>query len=470
MASSTFSGDLGLVGLFDLGQLLMLNRATGCLTVTSEGRKGYLYFLDGQIVNAIDDVFDEGQGAACHVFAWRTGRFEFRPEPPGGATPIQIGTESLMLEAARLLDEAGQDGAAGAPGEALRLREKTEAAEALREAFSRLAREAREAPASDAGPALPSSLEALVEPDDRLLIRPGFPPRLRRQGAWRSVRDEPLTFEAFEAVKVRLLGVSPACQTSPDPAGAGGAGGAGAGPAGGPAETPAILRRVVLPAGQAVEFAFIPGRGGDALLLRPADLPPPDRAALSGPLDRFEEVLGQARGLVVVGGSDHPTRERLLASIVVALGDRPHETVLLVPGGAPWRHAEAAGTLIQVAPGNMAGAIEAVGPSRVVFTGWAPQPLHLLEALETVGLAVVSSIGSDPGVLVAGWLARLAGADPRRVGAALAGLPLALIAARPDSGGAPLPGFDAWLLSEEERDLALRGEAAALSRSLSGRA
>src|SRR5205823_3359139 len=98
-AGSSFAGDIGAIGLFDLGQLLMMNRATGCLAVTSDSKRGSLYFREGQIVNAVDDEYHDGEGAAYKVFAWRTGRFEFRSEAVAGASSIHVKTESLMLEA-----------------------------------------------------------------------------------------------------------------------------------------------------------------------------------------------------------------------------------------------------------------------------------------------------------------------------------------------------------------------------------
>jgi len=82
MKSATIlHGELGLIGLFDLGQLLMLNRATGCLSVQRDDRKAFLYFADGQLVNAVDDKLVEGEASAHRIFAWRTGSFEFRVEP-----------------------------------------------------------------------------------------------------------------------------------------------------------------------------------------------------------------------------------------------------------------------------------------------------------------------------------------------------------------------------------------------------
>src|SRR5690349_20942538 len=95
------SGELGLLSLFDLSQLLMLNGATGELSVLHEGARGFFYFERGQIVIAIDDQFREGEGAAYHLFTWKTGTFEFRALPPTGSRAIQESTEGLMMEAAR---------------------------------------------------------------------------------------------------------------------------------------------------------------------------------------------------------------------------------------------------------------------------------------------------------------------------------------------------------------------------------
>ena len=39
----TLAGELGLISLFDIGQLLMLNRATGVVSVLSDSRRGSLW-------------------------------------------------------------------------------------------------------------------------------------------------------------------------------------------------------------------------------------------------------------------------------------------------------------------------------------------------------------------------------------------------------------------------------------------
>ena len=100
-------GELGLLSLFDLVQLLMLNGATGLLRVASSGRQGHFRFDRGQVAGAIDDVGPDGLESAYRLFAWRTGTFAFSVGTPGGERTIEDSTEAVMLEAARRMDESG---------------------------------------------------------------------------------------------------------------------------------------------------------------------------------------------------------------------------------------------------------------------------------------------------------------------------------------------------------------------------
>ena len=115
-------GELGLLSLFDVAQLFMLTGATGTLHVQSEGRKGFLRFERGQVTNAVDDQLAQGEEAAYRVFAWRTGTFDFRVEPPTGGRSIQEGTDALMLEAARRVDESAATEGGRSIARALHLR------------------------------------------------------------------------------------------------------------------------------------------------------------------------------------------------------------------------------------------------------------------------------------------------------------------------------------------------------------
>ena len=142
----TLAGELGLISLFDIGQLLLLNRATGVMSVTSEGRRGSLWFRDGQLVNAIDEKQRDGEDAAFAVFAWRRGRFEFHGGPLPGVATIEGGTEAIMLEAARRIDEAGtESGSESVGSETAKLVEHQSKFDLLREEFTRVTRDASSA-------------------------------------------------------------------------------------------------------------------------------------------------------------------------------------------------------------------------------------------------------------------------------------------------------------------------------------
>lgn len=100
-------GELGLLSLFDLVQLLVLNGATGTLRVASAGRQGHFRFERGQVAGALDDVGPDGNESAYRLFTWRTGTFAFSVGTPGGGRTIEDSTEAVMLEAARRMDESG---------------------------------------------------------------------------------------------------------------------------------------------------------------------------------------------------------------------------------------------------------------------------------------------------------------------------------------------------------------------------
>ena len=178
-------GELGLLSLFDLSQLLMLNGATGALHVASNGRKGHFRFERGQIANAVDDRLEEGEAAAYKLFSWRTGTFEFRVEPPTGGRNIHDSTEGLMLEAARRMDEAGVSEDGESVTQALQARAGK--FEALREAFQRVASDVGTAGREGGGGGM--RFAGLTATGDTLLYRPGLPVRLLHAGTWQDVGE-----------------------------------------------------------------------------------------------------------------------------------------------------------------------------------------------------------------------------------------------------------------------------------------
>ena len=99
------SGDLNAVSLFDLCQFFMLNRRSGELVIERGGKRAFVFFDQGQIVNAIDDGLNDGAPAAQRVLLMSEGTFEFREGSASPSRRIEISTENLLLEIARQVDE-----------------------------------------------------------------------------------------------------------------------------------------------------------------------------------------------------------------------------------------------------------------------------------------------------------------------------------------------------------------------------
>ena len=195
-------GELGLIGLFDLGQLLMLNGATGCLVVEDSGQRSSLYFEDGRLVNAVDEELREGENAAYRIFAWRSGRFEFRPGPVTGNTTIRATTDAVMLEAARRMDEAQSAEPVGGGHASARLVERQSELEELRDAFSRVA---GETPGGRAHAPPTGWIESLGQPGDRVVLGPGSKPLWRRGYRWTELDAGPLTLAVYRELRSAVL-------------------------------------------------------------------------------------------------------------------------------------------------------------------------------------------------------------------------------------------------------------------------
>ena len=103
------TGTLGLFSLVDLFQLLSSSQRSGRLGIDHPGGLARVYFDKGQVVHA---EFGElkGEDAVFALFADERGSFEFRMGIPAPASTIQSGTENLVLEAIRRLDEARREG------------------------------------------------------------------------------------------------------------------------------------------------------------------------------------------------------------------------------------------------------------------------------------------------------------------------------------------------------------------------
>lgn len=88
----------------DLLQILAIGSASGTLSLKSEGRSGQLYVKDGALVGArLGDRW--GKQAACDLFLWQAGVFDFSPELPG-SLPDQgeLSIEAIARDGMRALE------------------------------------------------------------------------------------------------------------------------------------------------------------------------------------------------------------------------------------------------------------------------------------------------------------------------------------------------------------------------------
>lgn len=179
-------GDLAHFGLFDLAQSLMHGAKSGLLTVRSaEGRQGYLYFDGGEIVHAMDDSHLLGPRAAATIFLWTEGSFEFDSERHAAERTIRGGTEALLFEVARLIDEANRERKLDGPGvtEILRTKAQKNTFAEINKVFAHIARRALEETAVVSTHLLDRLLASLVQAKgDSLFIAPGTEPRARVGG------------------------------------------------------------------------------------------------------------------------------------------------------------------------------------------------------------------------------------------------------------------------------------------------
>lgn len=375
-AKPVIMGELGLLSLFDLAQLLMLNGATGTLHVNNVGKKGYFRFEKGQIANAVDDMLNEGEDAAYRVFGWRRGTFEFRVEPPLGPRTIHDSTEGLMLEAARRMDEAGQT----EPGESVTqaLQARAGKFEALREAFVRVSFDA-----SPAGRVLGQASDGtrfglLAAPGDALLYRPGQPVRLQRSGQWGALADEALEAAAYAQLCATFFDGITVTEGS-------------------------AAHRVVVEDGRRLEISRLPAPN-EALLVRALEVGTSGMPVLRGEENAVGHVVALASGLVLVGAPGIRAAEQLLqATLARMLTERSLTSVVTAERGA-WQLPEAHGALLLARREGYADAVATFAPDVLAFDV-AHADLSL-DALHAAPIVVCAVVAPDAASLLPRWLAR----------------------------------------------------------------
>jgi CheY-like chemotaxis protein len=105
-AQPGFRGVMQRVGLEDVLQMQCLTGKSCVLVVSAGSRQGQVYVCDGQIVHAQSGQL-QGEMALYGLLAWTGGEFALQPFTEPARRTISGSYEFLLMEAARLRDEAG---------------------------------------------------------------------------------------------------------------------------------------------------------------------------------------------------------------------------------------------------------------------------------------------------------------------------------------------------------------------------
>jgi DNA-binding response OmpR family regulator len=109
---SALRGGLDEIALSSILVVLEMERKTGILLLEREGGTARLYLRKGRIIRADTDPPGALSGAAAvyEALSWSRGSFDLLVGDVGGIDEIQTSTTYLLMEGARRLDEAKQDG------------------------------------------------------------------------------------------------------------------------------------------------------------------------------------------------------------------------------------------------------------------------------------------------------------------------------------------------------------------------
>jgi len=108
-------GNLAQMNVIDLMQSLEMGRKSCRISLTKEGEKCEVFFVEGQVKHATYGAL-VGDEAVFKVLRWTGGNFELDFEGKTDKETTQLNTQGLLMEGLRLLDESQRDG--GEPTEA----------------------------------------------------------------------------------------------------------------------------------------------------------------------------------------------------------------------------------------------------------------------------------------------------------------------------------------------------------------
>jgi hypothetical protein len=284
-------------------------------------------------------------------------------------------------------------------------------------------------------PVASTLLATLRDSSDRLVLRPGRLPRQRKAGAWSDLDLPEAAAEYGRMAGLLSSKVAPSSHSM----------------------------RVVLEDGRTFELTSTGPSG--ALCLRPIDLPPPDPAKLSGPLDRLQEILDFQTGLVLAGGPDVETTRTLFHALLGMRLGLADECMVLASSDSTYRHQECGGVLIHPPAGTAMHAVESIGPDGVAFDTTAAPSTSTLGTMASVPFVLAGLLAPEPAALLPRWLSHGCLGDPERAGSRLAGTPVGLVMVQ-GTGPDDRLRFNCWILTEAEQSMAMRGAVSELALSL----
>lgn len=124
-ARAGFRGELISHDLSELVQLVALSMPDGALHVSGGEGRGTIWLEEGTVVHAVAPG-EQGTSAFQRMLGWTGGGFSLQPNAKPIERSIHLTTTQLLLESARILDEAGAHGGSEQSGTRLVLRSAAE--------------------------------------------------------------------------------------------------------------------------------------------------------------------------------------------------------------------------------------------------------------------------------------------------------------------------------------------------------
>ena len=102
-------GNLSQMNVIDLMQSLEMGRKSCQISLSNEGDKCEVFFVDGQVKHATYGSL-VGDEAVFKVLRWTGGNFQLNFEGKTDKETTQLNTQGLLMEGLRLLDESQREG------------------------------------------------------------------------------------------------------------------------------------------------------------------------------------------------------------------------------------------------------------------------------------------------------------------------------------------------------------------------